>query len=41
MPHEVVRYPDTQHAFFRPSTPAYNEAARADAWSRMLAMLGS
>lgn len=37
--HELVVYPGTGHAFFWPGTPAYDEQARADAWSRVLALL--
>ncbi len=37
--HELVSYPDTGHAFFWPETPAFNEAARDDAWARILTML--
>jgi len=29
----------TAHAFFWPGTPAYNQKARDDAWSRILTML--
>ena len=39
--HEVVSYPGTAHAFFWPGTPAFNQHARDDAWSRILAMLAS
>jgi carboxymethylenebutenolidase len=39
--HEVVSYPATQHAFFWPNTPAFNEAARDDAWERILVFLGA
>ena len=37
--HELITYPGTAHAFFWPGTPAYNQKARDDAWSRILAML--
>jgi len=37
--HEVVSYPGVAHAFFWPGTPAYDADARADAWSRILALL--
>ena len=39
--HEMVVYPDTEHAFFWPDTPAFNQAARDDAWARILALLAS
>lgn len=39
--HELVSYPGAAHAFFWPGTPAFCEAARDDAWSRILAMLAS
>lgn len=39
--HEVVSYPGVAHAFFWPGTPAYSERARADAWSRITALLAS
>lgn len=37
--HEIVSYPGTAHAFFWAGTPAFNQTARDDAWSRILAML--
>lgn len=37
--HQVVSYPDVQHAFFWPGTPAFDQAARADAMNRILALL--
>jgi carboxymethylenebutenolidase len=37
--HDLISYPGTQHAFFWPGTPAYNQEARDDAWSRILALL--
>lgn len=39
--HEFVSYPGTQHAFFWPNTPAFNESARDDAWQRVLTFLGA
>lgn len=39
--HELVTYPDTAHAFFWPGTPAFNQKARDDAWSRIMTMLGT
>jgi carboxymethylenebutenolidase len=39
--HELVVYPGTAHAFFWPGTPAFNQQARDDAWSRILAMLAA
>jgi carboxymethylenebutenolidase len=38
---EVVSYPGVQHAFFWPGTPAFNQAARDDAWRRILALLAA
>lgn len=37
--HEVVTYPGVQHAFFWAGTPAFDEAARDDAWARVLRLL--
>lgn len=37
--HELITYPGTAHAFFWPGTPAFNQKARDDAWSRILTML--
>ncbi len=39
--HHMVVYPGTEHAFFWPATPAFNQAARDDAWARILALLAS
>jgi carboxymethylenebutenolidase len=39
--HELVVYPGTEHAFFWPGTPAFNQAARDDAWARILSLLAS
>ena len=39
--HEVVSYPGAAHAFWWPDTPQYNEQARQDAWSRMLALFAA
>ena len=39
--HELVTYPGVAHAFFWPGTPSFNQEARDDAWSRILAMLAS
>jgi carboxymethylenebutenolidase len=39
--HELVSYPGAGHAFFWPDTPAFNQAARDDAWARILALLAS
>jgi carboxymethylenebutenolidase len=39
--HEVAVYPDTEHAFFWPGTPAFNQKARDDAWARVLALLAA
>ena len=39
-PHEIVVYPKAVHAFFNDARPAaYNPAAAADAWTRMLEWL--
>jgi carboxymethylenebutenolidase len=35
--HEVVTEPGAAHAFFNDTSGNYNEAAAADAWSRVLA----
>jgi carboxymethylenebutenolidase len=37
--HEIVVYPDTEHAFFWPGTPTFDAAARDDAWQRILALV--
>jgi carboxymethylenebutenolidase len=37
--HELVTYPDVAHAFFWPGTPAFEQKAREDAWTRILALL--
>lgn len=39
--HELVSYPGVEHAFFWPGTPAYDQKARDDAWSRILALLAA
>jgi carboxymethylenebutenolidase len=39
--HELVSYPGAGHAFFWPGTPAYHQAAREDAWARILRLLAS
>jgi carboxymethylenebutenolidase len=39
--HEVVSYPGVGHAFFWPGTPPFDATARADAWGRVLELLGS
>ncbi len=39
--HELVVYPGAGHAFFWPGTPPFNQAARDDAWARILALLAS
>jgi carboxymethylenebutenolidase len=39
--HEIVSYPGVGHAFFWPGTPPFSAAAHADAWARILALLGS
>ena len=38
---EVVSYPGVQHAFFWPGTPPFSQAARDDAWRRILELLSS
>jgi carboxymethylenebutenolidase len=37
--HEVVSYPGAAHAYFWPSTPAYDAAATAASWTRIFAFL--
>lgn len=37
--HEMVTYSGTQHAFFWPGTPAFDESARDDARRRILGLL--
>jgi carboxymethylenebutenolidase len=39
--HEMISYPGGAHAFFWPGTPAFNQAARDDAWSRIIALLAA
>lgn len=39
--HEFITYPGAAHAFFWPGTPAFNQKARDDAWSRILTMLAT
>jgi carboxymethylenebutenolidase len=39
--HEMISYPGAAHAFFWSGTPAFNHAARNDAWSRIIAMLAA
>jgi carboxymethylenebutenolidase len=39
--HDLVSYPGAEHAFFWPGTPAFNQSARDDAWSRVLGLLGT
>ncbi len=40
VPHEIVVYPDSQHAFMNDTRPAsYDPAAAADAWRRMIEFL--
>jgi|HubBroStandDraft_6_1064221.scaffolds.fasta_scaffold151665_2 carboxymethylenebutenolidase len=39
--HELVSYPGVQHAFFWPGTPPFSQAARDDAWRRILELLAS
>jgi carboxymethylenebutenolidase len=39
--HDMVSYPGAEHAFFWPGTPAFNESARDDAWSRILTLLAT
>lgn len=36
VPTEVVRYPEAGHGFFRDGSAAYDDAAAADAWLRLL-----
>lgn len=37
---DFVTYPGAAHAFFWPGTPSYDEAARTDAWRRILEAAG-
>ena len=37
--HELVVYPDTEHAFFWPGTPGFAAAAHDDAWHRILRLI--
>lgn len=37
--HEIVAYPEVQHAFFWPDTPAFDQDARDDAMKRILVLL--
>src|SRR5881275_28472 len=37
VPHQMYRYPGTQHGFHNNSTPRYNEAAAKLAWERTIA----
>ena len=37
VPHEMHKYPGTQHGFHNDSTPRYNEAAAKLAWERTMA----
>jgi carboxymethylenebutenolidase len=37
--HELVIYPNAGHAFFWPGTPAFNQAARDNAWDRILSVI--
>ena len=39
--HEMISYPGAAHAFFWSGTPAFNQAAHDDAWSRIMAMLAA
>jgi carboxymethylenebutenolidase len=39
--HELVTYAGTAHAFFWPGTPAFNQEARDDAWSRITTLLSA
>jgi carboxymethylenebutenolidase len=37
--HELVVYPEVQHAFFWPGTAAYDPVAAGDAWARLVRLL--
>jgi carboxymethylenebutenolidase len=37
--HELVVYPDTEHAFFWPGKPTFAPAARGDAWQGILRLV--
>ena len=39
--HELVSYPGVGHAFFWPGTPPFSQAARDDAWGRILTLLAA
>jgi carboxymethylenebutenolidase len=39
--HEVVVYPDAEHAFFWEGTPAFHRASRDDAWKRLHTFFGA
>jgi len=39
--HEVVSYAGVPHGFFWPGTPRFSQAARDDAWTRIVALLDS
>ncbi|HEY1668351.1 MAG TPA: dienelactone hydrolase family protein [Trebonia sp.] len=39
--HELVSYPGAGHAFFWPGTPPYSQAARDDAWRRIVELLAT
>ena len=41
MDDEVVSYAGVPHAFFWPGTPPFSQAARDDAWTRIVALLDS
>jgi len=41
VPHEVLVYPDAEHAFFWEGTPAFHRASHDDAWTRIRAFFGN
>lgn len=40
VPHDIKIYPNTKHSFFNDRGAAYDPAASADAWERILAFFG-
>lgn len=40
VPHDIKIYPNTRHSFFNDQGPAYDPAASADAWERIMGYFG-
>src|SRR5262249_7038328 len=40
MPHDIKVYPNARHSFFNDQGPAYDPAASADAWRRIMDYFG-